>query len=454
MHLASSLDENKNLKRDNSDFITMSLMFINALMNKGDFTTRATLRKEINLANIPTVVDRIQGLPTIGVDLRVQIQSFNAAMESNIKVKVTEDPNELSASITSKLRGLPVMSNFIHILHCLKAKAEETDFGDKAYEDWVMLDKLIAKTSTTNEQIDSLQLIRLQDKLTITEKILEKFENRERLTIKHVKLMVDRFISKASTSPLSPSSKQERESDNVNQEIIIAVQEALDFIFDRSIKKGNETNAQSPPPPVEKVPSPVLSIQVPPPPPPPPILNAPPPPPPPPVKLAPPPPPPMGTPRTPGTSDGTPPPISAFKTPIKLKPMRNMYWHSIAPTNLQKSVFIQKDIIGLANDLKLDTNKIEELFSKSDITPRSVLTPPMLNNSPRPQVVSLLDPKRSQHVAIIIKQFKMPRKDLKRALLQMDDSKLSDTDVTFLSKVVPTTEEIQKVRFCSFLTIF
>jgi hypothetical protein len=59
------------------------------------------------------------------------VESFNAAMEINLKQRVTEDPNELSASIASKLRGLPVMSNFVHILHLLKAKAEETDFGDR-----------------------------------------------------------------------------------------------------------------------------------------------------------------------------------------------------------------------------------------------------------------------------------------------------------------------------------
>jgi hypothetical protein len=52
MHMACALDEQKRLKRDNSDYLTTGLMFINALMNKGDFTTRVTLRKEINLAKV------------------------------------------------------------------------------------------------------------------------------------------------------------------------------------------------------------------------------------------------------------------------------------------------------------------------------------------------------------------------------------------------------------------
>jgi hypothetical protein len=89
------------------------------------------------------------------------------------------------------------------------------------------------------------------------------------------------------------------------------------------------------------------------------------------------------------------------------------------------------------------------MFSKSEFTPRSALTPPVRDSpsqSPRTQVVSLLDGNRAQHVAIIIKQFKMPRKELKRAILQMDERKLSDTDVSFLSKVAPTSEELEKVR--------
>jgi hypothetical protein len=67
-----------------------------------------------------------------------------------------------------------------------------------------MLDKLISKAATQSDsQAESLQMIRLQDKLSISQKQISKLENRERLTIKHVKQMVDKMFSVF--SPLSPT---------------------------------------------------------------------------------------------------------------------------------------------------------------------------------------------------------------------------------------------------------
>ncbi|KAL0481374.1 glyceraldehyde-3-phosphate dehydrogenase A [Acrasis kona] len=189
MHQACALNEENSLKRENEDFLTRSLMFLNALLTatKDDFSTAATLRKEFTIAKVPLVVDWLvqREKTSIHNNLQVQIKSFQEVMMEGTLPASSDDSNQLSSSIASKLRGLPIMSNFVHILHILKAKAEETDFGDKAYEDWRMLDSMVAKACTHDDYESTVREIRLQDKLNISQKQISKLENRERSTSKH-----------------------------------------------------------------------------------------------------------------------------------------------------------------------------------------------------------------------------------------------------------------------------
>eukprot|EP01117_Protostelium_nocturnum_P015560 TRINITY_DN6052_c0_g2_i1.p1 TRINITY_DN6052_c0_g2~~TRINITY_DN6052_c0_g2_i1.p1 ORF type:complete len:553 (-),score=240.06 TRINITY_DN6052_c0_g2_i1:14-1672(-) len=60
--------------------------------------------------------------------------------------------------------------------------------------------------------------------------------------------------------------------------------------------------------------------------------------------------------------------------------------------------------------------------------------------------VSLLDPRRSNNVSIVLSQFKMSTDDIKKATINADEAVLSLENVEALLKYLPTTDEIETVR--------
>lgn len=86
-------------------------------------------------------------------------------------------------------------------------------------------------------------------------------------------------------------------------------------------------------------------------------------------------------------------------------------------------------------------NKLEELFGKQESSSK-----PNTPRDNRNQVISLLEPKRAQHVAIITKQFKLSPDQMKLAILRMDEGALTESDIAFLRQVVPTVDELEKVH--------
>src|SRR5262249_18811951 len=126
------------------------------------------------------------------------------------------------------------------------------------------------------------------------------------------------------------------------------------------------------------------------------------------------------------------------------KPMRNIYWDSINQRLFNHTIFMKKDIAKRAFETELDVEQLQEMFAKPDS--KSTSTPSKESRPTQPQTISLLDPKRSQHVAIVIKQFKLSHEELKKAILRMDDTLLCESDLMFLAQVVPTAEELEKIR--------
>ena len=61
-------------------------------------------------------------------------------------------------------------------------------------------------------------------------------------------------------------------------------------------------------------------------------------------------------------------------------------------------------------------------------------------------MISLIDPKRSLNISIQLAGIRMPFKQIKRALLQMDDETLKVDQLNILALAVPTTEEISLLR--------
>ena len=189
-----------------------------------------------------------------------------------------------------------------------------------------------------------------------------------------------------------------------------------------------------PPPPGGKLPG------APPPPPPPPggkIPGAPPPPPPPPGGLkglkAPPPPPPG-----PGGKIGVASIAAAAKVAKVVRKVKMLHWDKLQPHNLRGTVWEGAN----ADEVGLNLADLDHLFALEDATKRAKKT----EDTNKPKVVSLIDPKRSLNISIQLAGIRMPFRQIKEALLKMDDTTLGVDQLNILALAVPTTEEMTLLR--------
>ncbi|TCD69991.1 hypothetical protein EIP91_005241 [Steccherinum ochraceum] len=156
-----------------------------------------------------------------------------------------------------------------------------------------------------------------------------------------------------------------------------------------------------------------------------------------------PPPPPPLPPGIPGAPPPPPPPpsvsrpivkVSAKQTTKRLKPF---FWNKLqAPTTT--SVWNDK-----VPSLSVDLKDLESMFA---IDAQPSTSSKMSVTSPKKQnVTTLLDITRANNVAIMLSRIKLSLPDIRRALLELDDIKLSTDDLKAIGKQLPTTEEIARI---------
>ncbi|KAI8801981.1 formin homology 2 domain-containing protein [Cladochytrium replicatum] len=198
----------------------------------------------------------------------------------------------------------------------------------------------------------------------------------------------------------------------------------------------------------------------PPPPPPPPRAGGPPPPPPPPGFGGPPPPPPPGgvcppppaggIPGPPGAAANALPPKSKLKPSTKLK---QLPWNKVAPTQLAPTVWRKildttpQDAEDVLRRDKLDLSELEQFFAA--VSAKSGASQANNNQASlddsKKKIVTLLDAKRSNNVAIMLGRIKMPFDDMRAAILGMDMAALSETMIKQFLNYIPSKEEIQLI---------
>eukprot|EP00002_Diphylleia_rotans_P015919 TRINITY_DN3083_c0_g1_i2.p1 TRINITY_DN3083_c0_g1~~TRINITY_DN3083_c0_g1_i2.p1 ORF type:complete len:549 (+),score=139.32 TRINITY_DN3083_c0_g1_i2:451-2097(+) len=190
---------------------------------------------------------------------------------------------------------------------------------------------------------------------------------------------------------------------------------------------GSDSVSIVPPPVPDGCPPP------PPPPPPPPGMGGPPPPPPPPGMAAgpgAPPPPPMG-----------PPAKKNVKPSVAMKPL---HWSKVPPASVEKTVWkTVKD-----ENTSFDKGEFESLFAvKATVKEKSAgeaATPvPTPKKNP---VILLLESQRSNNIGIMLSRFKVGVKELKDAIMTVDDRVLTLDALKSLEKYTPTQEEIDILK--------
>ncbi|KAL0478379.1 hypothetical protein AKO1_008596 [Acrasis kona] len=202
-----------------------------------------------------------------------------------------------------------------------------------------------------------------------------------------------------------------------------------------------------PPPPPPPPPPPGMGGAAggPPPPPPPPGMGGPPPPPPPPGMGGPPPPPPgMG---------GPPPPPGGMPMPgsglpklvarVPKKATRNFYCDLINKQKVKSTIWIKDGIVDKMNQIKLDTDELEELFSNEAKTKS---TDVVNEKKPVKQLVTFVDPAKANSIALLLGYMRMSNEELAQAILDVDESKLTQSNIDALKDKTPTSDEMEAIN--------
>jgi len=211
----------------------------------------------------------------------------------------------------------------------------------------------------------------------------------------------------------------------------------------------------APPPPPPPPPGPGGAAPPPPPPPPGPGGGPPPPPPPPGGPGGPPPPPPP-----PGGPGGPPPPplpgmgVPGRKKKEALQPgtkMRGLAWAKIEDKKVDNTIWDKQVTDKHVIQNVLDFRELEELFCA--VQPPK---PEQLEGGgdgakgggpAKKGAISLLDPKRSNNVSIMLSRFgKTPYADIRKAILQLDEEVLPIEATAALKQFVPEPEEIELLK--------
>ena len=201
---------------------------------------------------------------------------------------------------------------------------------------------------------------------------------------------------------------------------------------------GNGFGAPPPPPPPPP-PGPAGMVPgaggLPPPPPPPPpgsgSVGAPPPPPPPPSGMVPPAP--------PGVLAG---PKSPSLPLIPKKKRKALFWNKLPAHSLARTVW--NDLPAQSVDVTREIERLDELFAVG--TKPIAAAPETKPNGAKAKLTTLLDLTRAQNVSIVLTRIKVPFPELRTAILQCDESKLSIDHLKSIKSCLPTADELELVR--------
>jgi len=120
--------------------------------------------------------------------------------------------------------------------------------------------------------------------------------------------------------------------------------------------------------------------------------------------------------------------------------MKPFFWNKLAAPAVGSTVWNE---VG-AGGLQLDLTDLDETFCL-DNAPQSATASPSKPKQ-KAAVTTLLDITRANHVAIMLSRIKLPFAEIRRAVLEFDDNRLTMDDLRAIGKHMPTSEEIVRIR--------
>jgi diaphanous 1 len=136
--------------------------------------------------------------------------------------------------------------------------------------------------------------------------------------------------------------------------------------------------------------------------------------------------------------------FGSISTPVTITfnkqkgPLKQLFWSKISKHEVNNTVW--KDI--QEDDVPINIDELEELFSKTVAIPSEHDTKISIKST----VTTLLDFNRANNIAIMLARIKMPYSEIKDAILELDDEKLSVENLRSIRQYIPTSEEIELVK--------
>eukprot|EP01041_Mallomonas_annulata_P003111 gene3111-6114_t len=129
-------------------------------------------------------------------------------------------------------------------------------------------------------------------------------------------------------------------------------------------------------------------------------------------------------------------------------PMRAFFWSKIPDKVIDKTVWSKLSDL----NIKLDIDALELSFCKalakvsSDSNNEEKKGSSTALKLDKPKEVTLLDPKVQQNVGIALAKYRMPSKEIKAAIIAMDEAKLDLEKLNSLRTLAPTPDDISTLK--------
>ncbi|KAF9131822.1 hypothetical protein BGW39_001281 [Mortierella sp. 14UC] len=124
------------------------------------------------------------------------------------------------------------------------------------------------------------------------------------------------------------------------------------------------------------------------------------------------------------------------------RPMKQLFWNKLPTGTITNTVW--KDICDPSSDLgtvELDFAEIDELFCKNQVVSA---TANVTKEKKKP--VSLFNVSRANNIAIMLSRIKMTYPEIRAALMEILDDKLSIENLKAIKQYVPTGDEIELIK--------
>lgn len=147
------------------------------------------------------------------------------------------------------------------------------------------------------------------------------------------------------------------------------------------------------------------------------------------------------------TTNGPPMPIPQA---INLPPLptytpkndlRTFHLDTINRTALSKSIFVKGGLCEQTANIKLEFDAIEDMFSVKK-GPEKLMN--MNQEQKKESLVTLIDSKRSHNLSITITSLRMPYEQIRKGIIEMDESLLGPK-MNILLKIMPTPDEMELI---------